>query len=155
MRSGGLAVIGMGLALGVLVSMVSVPVFAVVVNLPDPGLEAAIREAIDKPTGDIHETDLIGLTLLDAIDRGIVNLEGIQHGVDVTALLLHNNQIIDISPLSRLTNLTTLGLTGNQIIDISALSNLTNLTWLGLDVNQIVDISPLSNLTHLTWLTLG
>lgn len=32
-----------------------------VVTFPDPGLEAAIREATGKPTGDIHDTDVIGL----------------------------------------------------------------------------------------------
>jgi hypothetical protein len=53
---------------------------AVVVNFPDPGLEAAIRDAIWKPTGDIHDTDLIGLTSLDAGNRGISNLEGARSG---------------------------------------------------------------------------
>ena len=68
--------IGMVLVFGVLVAMVSIPVSAVVVNFPDPGLEAAIRDAIGQPTGDIHDTDLIGLTSLNADNRGIVNLEG-------------------------------------------------------------------------------
>jgi hypothetical protein len=52
-----------------------IPGSAVVVNFPDLGLEAAIRDAIWKPTGDIHDTDLIGLTSLDAGNRGISNLE--------------------------------------------------------------------------------
>jgi len=71
MGGGSLAAIGMALALGVLVAMVSVPASAVVVNFPDPGLEAAIRDAIGKPTGDIHDSDLVELTWLGASSRSI------------------------------------------------------------------------------------
>ena len=145
----------MALVLGVLVAMVSVPAFAVVVNFPDPGLEAAIRDAIEKATGDIHDTDLTGITSLNAANRGIVNLDGIQYCTDLTELYLNNNQIVDISALSGLTNLRWLYLGRNQIVDISALSRLTNLTSLFLRSNQIVDISALSGLTNLTHLWLS
>ena len=36
------------------------------VTFPDPGLESAIRDATDKPTGDILRSDLVGLTELTA-----------------------------------------------------------------------------------------
>jgi Leucine-rich repeat (LRR) protein len=132
-----------------------IPGSAVVVNFLAPGLEAAIREAIGKPTEDIYDTDLSGLTILDASEQDIVNLNGIQYCVDLTWLALTDNQIVDISPLSSLTNLTELYLYDNQIVDISALSSLTNLTELYLYLNQIVDISPLSNFTNLTELVLA
>ena len=126
------------------------------VNFPDPGLEAAIRDAIGKPTGDILDTDLIGLAQLNANSRSISNLEGIQNCVDLTNLDLGWNWITDISPLSALANLTVLDLHGNNwITDISPLESLTNLMELDLHVNQIVDISPLSDLVNLTWLHLG
>jgi len=134
--------------------MVSFPVLAVVVNFPDPGLEAAIRDAIGKSTGDIHDTDLVGLTSLNASERNIASLEGIQRCVDLTELYLWDNRIIDISPLSDLTNLRGLYLYINGIVDISSLSGLTNLTGLGLTWNQIVDISALSGLINLTRLYL-
>ena len=134
--------------------MVSVPASADVVNFPDPGLEAAIRDAIGKPTGDIHDIDLTGLTSLNADNRGIVNLEGIQYCADLTILVLQYNEIVDISALSGLTNLTGLYLLDNEIVDISALSGLTNLTVLRLTWNEIVDISALSGLTNLTMLWL-
>ena len=126
-----------------------------VVNFPDPALEAAIREAIAKPTGDIYDTDLIGLTILYANDRGITNLEGIQYCVDLTHLFLSTNQIVDISPLSSLNNLCDLDLGKNQISDISPLAGLNSLGWLWLDVNKITDISPLSDLTNLPRVDLG
>jgi len=142
-------VIGTVLTLGVLVAMVSVVVSAVVVNFPDPGLEAAIRDAISKPTGGIYDTDLVGLAYLNAGNRSISNLEGIQHCKDLTTLHLYDNQITDISTLSDLTNLTHLDLDSNQIVNISALSGLINLTWLNLGGNEIVDISPL--VSNLGW----
>jgi len=149
MSDGSLTAMGMALALGFLVAMISVPVSAVVVNFPDPALETAIRDAIGKPTRDIHDTDLIGLTSLNANNRGIVNLEGIQYCVDLTTLYLAKNKIVDTSALSGLTNLTTLYLYDNEISDLSELSGLANLTELALMENQIVDISALVHNTGL------
>jgi len=100
---------------------------AIVVNFPDPGLEAAIRNALEKPTGDIHNADLIGLTSLNAGARGIVDLEGIQHCVNLTYLSLMANEIVDISPLSDLTKLEKLYLSINNIVDIQPLVDNTGL----------------------------
>jgi len=125
-----------------------------IVDFPDPVLGTIIRDAIGKPSGDIYETDLIGLTKLRAYGRDIVNLEGIHHCVDLTVIVLFNSQIVDISPLAGLSNLGELYLDNNQIVDITPLSGLTNLRGLHLADNEIVDISPLSGLTKLTELWL-
>jgi len=146
---------------------------SVVANFPDRGLEAAIRETIGKPSGEILDIYLIGLAFLDANNRSISNLEGIEHCVDVEKLLLRgsgiadlglllgltklrwidlsDNEGVDINVLSRLTDLTELWLAGNEIDDVSMLSGLTNLRTLYLSNNNIRDISSLSNLTNL-WL---
>jgi len=125
------------------------------VDFPDPNLEAAIREAIGKPTGPIYPSDLVGLTSLSASLKSITNLTGLEHCINLTELDLEGNQISDISPLANLTNLTYLYLRDNQISDISALANLINLTLLDLCFNQISDLFPLTNLTSLTELYLG
>ena len=49
----------------------------VVVNFPDPGLEAAIGDAINKPSGDIYDSDLVGLIDLNASNRSISDLSGL------------------------------------------------------------------------------
>ena len=67
------------------------------VNFPDPNLEAAIREAINKPEGPITDEDLAGLTELDASNRGISDLTGIEHCINLQWLDLRGNQITDIS----------------------------------------------------------
>ena len=135
--------------LAVLVAIVSVSASADVVNFPDPGLEAAIREEIGIPTGDIQDSDLTGVTHLSASERGISELEGIQYCVNLVYLDLWDNRIDDISALSTLTTLEYLDLWDNQIDDISALSTLTTLEYLDLEGNQIVIIPDLSDLTVL------
>ncbi len=125
------------------------------VTFPDPNLEAAIREALNKQEGAITEEDLAGLTELDASERGIIDLTGIEYCINLEWLDLRGNQITDISLLSNLTNLQTLWSDHNQISDITPLSILTNLQWLGLSSNQISDIGPLIGLTNLWGLSLS
>jgi Leucine-rich repeat (LRR) protein len=129
------------------------------VNFPDANLQAAIREAIPKPSGDIYESDLIGpthvLTALLAESQGIEDLTGLEHCTALTTLMLHGNRAHDLTPLSGLTGLTTLGLISNQVSDISPLSGLTNLQRLGLEGNQIRNLTPLSGLTNLWYLRLS
>jgi Leucine-rich repeat (LRR) protein len=126
-----------------------------VVIFADSNLEAAIREAISKPTGDIYPSDLQELTRLDAWERNITDLTGLEHATSLTDLNLQGNPISDISALANLTDLTGLVLWHTQIGDISPLANLTNLTDLFLTVDQTSDISPLASLTNLAilWLT--
>ncbi len=129
--------------------------FGDVVTFPDPNVEAVIRDAIGIPTGDIEDTDLIGLTNLDASDRGITDLTGLEYAVDLTVLALWGNPISDLSPLSGLTGLTELVFGHNQISDLSPLSGLTNLSTINLNGNPVSDLSPLSGLTSLTRLYLA
>jgi Leucine-rich repeat (LRR) protein len=127
-----------------------------VVTFPDPNLEAAIREAIDKPIGDIYQSELEDLTEFSAEQGGIVNITGLEHCTNLRSLDLSLNHIIsDISPLASLTSLIELNLGSNEIGDISLLASFINLTLLDLGYNQIGDISPLANLTSLTSLSLS
>lgn len=120
---------------------------ASVVHFPDPSLEAAIRNAIGKQSGDIFDTDLAGLTRLNAYR--VADLEGIQHCVNLQRLELAYCEFTSISQLGSLTNLTWLRIMGMPVADIGPLSSLTNLRTLYLSSNHIVDINPLSDLTSL------
>jgi internalin A len=155
----------------------SFTVTGAVVSFQDPNLEAAVREALNKPDGELTTDELQTVTTLSAYSRNITNLNGIQNLTQLDFLDLDSNQISDISPLQNLTQLTYLYLSenkisnitplqnltilsnlflyGNQISNISILQNLTQLTWLFLSDNQISDISPLQNLTQLTNLGLS
>ncbi|HPO14815.1 MAG TPA: leucine-rich repeat domain-containing protein [Candidatus Hydrogenedentes bacterium] len=139
------------------VGVIVVPAIAnaVAVTFPDPNLEVKIRQEINKPTGDILDSDLLGLTVLAAEHAGITNLSGIQYCVNLTMLVLNYNAIIDVSLLASLTGLTELELRFNQIVDISPLASLTSLRWVLLADNQIVDVSPLANFTQFNDLRLN
>jgi hypothetical protein len=119
------------------------------VTFADHNLEAAVREAIGKPEGTIYPSDLADLTSLDASDRNITDLSGLEYCTPLTELWLGDNEIGDITTLSDLTNLELLNLNGNQVDDISALSDLTNVNYLYLADNEIRNITLLSNLVNL------
>jgi Leucine-rich repeat (LRR) protein len=91
------------------------------VTFPASNLEAAIRRAVNKPTGNITAADLAPLADLDAPAKLIADITGIEYCVNLSELWLGGNQISDISPLATMTDLTVLWLQGNQIsADISA-----------------------------------
>ena len=113
------------------------------VNFPDSNLRAAIRAAIGVPEGPIYPSDLEGLVFLDASERNIVDLTGLEHCTSLAYLFLVDNQISSISPLAGLTNLERLFLGSNQISNILPLAKLTTMLDLGLWENQISHISPL------------
>ena len=151
---------------------------AKVVTIPDAGLAAAVREALELTSDTVLTTfTILDLRVLNARERRITDLTGLEHAHNLEELNLYKNNISDISPLAGLTRLTELnlkinnisdvsplaGLTrlihldlgGNTISDVSALSSLTQLTELWLSQNSISDVSPLAGLTRLTELVLG
>ncbi len=87
----------------------------------DPNLESAVRDALSKPTGNLLSGEVGTLTFLNASNRNIVVLTGIENLTGLTSLTLSDNQIIDISPLEQLTALCSLTLANNQVRDVSAL----------------------------------
>ena len=105
------------------------------VHFVDTNLKAVVESTLGvlNPT----PTEMLSLTGLNANSKGIADLTGLEHALNLTILGLQRNQVIDISPLSGLAKLTNLDLFFNQISDISALSGLTNLTFLNLQYNSL------------------
>lgn len=126
-----------------------------IVTFADPNLEAAVREAIAIPTGDIHQSNLKELTTLSANSEDIINLTGLEHCINLVELSLSSNQISDLFPLAGLTSLAELDLGDNRITNIAPLSNLNSLTYLDLSTNEIDNVSALSSLTKLINLDLS
>ena len=133
-------------------AMLPVPAAATdpVVTFPDVNLEAAIRVAISKPTGDIYASELAALYALNANGRSIGILDGLEYCTNLRWLLLRNNQVSDLSALAGLTYLEGLDLTNNQVSGLSALAVLTRMTVLDLSDNQISDVAPLAAMDNLT-----
>ena len=124
--------------------------------MPDPALREAVREKFGIPADSPLTLAYVQLhlTSLNAINKGIVDLTGLEHATDLQFLVLPRNNIQDLSPLSGLTGLVFLDLGDNQISDLSPLAGLVNLEVLGLSGNQIVDVSPLAGLVNLRYLSL-
>ena len=128
---------------------------SIVVSIPDANLAAAVRSSIGlAPDDAITSHAMRRLTRLDAPNRQIRNLTGLEHATNLGRLYLLGNAISDISVLSGLIQLSRLDLARNAISDVSALSGLTRLDRLYLSNNTISDISALSGLTQLTYLVL-
>ena len=121
--------------------------------VPDVNLRAAIAEALGKPSGASLETeDIARLTRLEADEKGISDLTGLEYATRLERIELRRNAISDLSPLTDLVRLNNIKLRGNQITDVSPLAKLINVDWLGLEENQITDVSPLQGLVKLNGL---
>ena len=126
------------------------PMCDVLVQVPDPALDAVIHDAMGIPAGNpIPPISAPGLSELRADGMGIRSLSGIECFTGLTLLDLIDNQIQDISPVAGLVNLTELDLNGNKVQSIAAVARLTNLTELELTQNLITDIRPLASLVNL------
>ncbi|MDE0685868.1 MAG: leucine-rich repeat domain-containing protein, partial [Candidatus Poribacteria bacterium] len=148
------------------------------VAIPDPNLRAAIAEALGKENAavvSITAEEMATLTYLDANDRDIRDLTGLEYTINLENLKAHDNQITDLSPLSKLINLRVLNIWHNPIESLSPIAGLSNLEHITLvgdggisDIfplvglvklrhfltwgNPISDLSPLEGLTQLEFL---
>ena len=141
---------------------------AKVVSIPNPNLVAAVRKSLNMSSGEPVTThSILSLVKLEALNRGIKSLTGLEHAVNLTEVVLgseyihgegyvNSNAISDFSPLEKLTNLARLDLEGiSGLRDVSALANLTNLRELSLWGTDVSDVSALANLTNLVSLELN
>ncbi|MDE0484832.1 MAG: leucine-rich repeat domain-containing protein [Candidatus Poribacteria bacterium] len=103
-------------------------------------------------------TDLTPLSELNLIEliignNPITDIHPLSTLINLEMLILENCEVFDISPLSALKKLRILDLTNNQIEDIRSLAALTGLRTLWIKGNPIRDLNPLSelNLTDLKY----
>ena len=129
---------------------------AQVVEIPDPNLEKAVREALElTDNAPLTQQEMLKLTLLHAGHRGITDPTGLEYATNLWNLSLFNNQVQDIAPLANLTNLAYLNLGLNRVENLEPLAGLIRLQTLDLLDNRIKDITPLANLRNLTRLILS
>jgi internalin A len=101
--------------LGVLTAAGCAVAVAQEVFIPDPGLNAAVREALPKPNGPLTEQDLLGLTNLNASSRNISNIVGLDAARNLVSLNLQINHLTNVSLPDTLTNLLVLDLSSNSL----------------------------------------
>ena len=123
--------------------------------IPDPVLASAIRGALNirsNPKSSITPNDMLKLTELSPA-RGVRNLTGMEHAINLRELGLYGSNISDVSPLSGLKNLEKLALYGNNISKVS-LSDMPNLKELNIGNNPLSKVS-LSGMLNLEALNLS
>ena len=119
-------------------------------TIPDVNLADILREKLDIELNDpIPIEKLKTLKELDASNRNIEDLTGLQNATNLKVLNVAQNKITDLKPIANLTQLTELWLYHTPISDLSPLANLTKLTYLCANHNKISDITPLTGLTQL------
>ena len=127
------------------------------VNIPDANLRAAIEEALGKTSGArITADEMLTLTRLEAENRSIEDLSGLETATNLEVLMLSHNLISDISPLAALLRLHHIRLEDNAISDISPLAGLIGLDdYLNISHNVVSDLSPLTGLINLRGLNIS
>ena len=126
------------------------------VNIPDTNLREAINEALGKaPDARVTVDEMETLTRLEANNRRISDLTGLETATNLEDLRLNHNLISDLSPLAELIRLHRIQLEDNTISDISPLKGLINLGNLHIPHNLISDISPVEGLVNLRWVNFG
>jgi Leucine-rich repeat (LRR) protein len=121
----------------------------------DPGLEAAVIAALGRTAGPVTLGDMAGLTSLDASNRGIFSLNGIEKAVNLQSLYLKGNSISNVTPLGGLTDLSVIDLADNRVRDIGPINALPSLSALVLDRNPVGNPASLASALALTNLNIN
>jgi hypothetical protein len=125
------------------------------VAFADSAMEAVIRVIVQKPEGDLLSSDLAGVSEIQANDRGIHSLDGLQYCVSLIRLNIRGNAVTDLSPLTSLAQLTDMDASSNDISDLQPLADKGSLMNLSLGDNAIHDLGPLQALQGLNVLYLN
>jgi len=112
-------------------------------------IEVAIRQYINKPTGELTKADLEKVNKLDIRQRKLTDVTALEKLTQLTALVLDTNHLTDVKGLENLTQLKLLWLGRNQLTDVKGLEKLTQLTDLGIHSNQLTDVRGFEKLTQL------
>jgi len=126
-----------------------------VVEFSDPNFEVVARRAAGVPEGcPFCLAYLDAVTLIDGEGASIASIDGIEHFHDLEAVLLHFNQIEDISPLGRLPVLAHVKISENPLASVSGLEASTTITSFVARECPIADIEFLRSNVKLTLLEL-
>jgi len=149
-----------------------------VVEISNPIVEKAIRNKLEKNSGELTKADLakvnnlvlINVKLTDLSDleplkqlesihlewNGLTSVKGLDKLTQLRKLTIAGNQLTTVKDLDKLTELESLSLSANRLTEMPmGLEQLTQLKVLNLEVNQLTDVTGLEKLTKLTILDLS
>lgn len=112
-----------------------------VIQFPDPNFEAAVREFIAKPKGDILDSDVAKIIELDVSDLYIVDLTGIEYFTALEVLNCSENQLTTLD-VSQNTALKEFYCWDNQLMMLDVSQNITmNKLYCGVNQLTMLDVS--------------
>ena len=126
--------------------------------LPDENLASAVRQFVFEKRDNAEplvEGDLASIAIIQAPDKGIRSLAGLEKAVSPASLDIGLNDVTDLSPLTGMDRLQFLNAGRNEIQDLSPLAPVTALQYLELSANRIRDLKPLAGLTNMSALYLS
>src|SRR5262245_15853898 len=129
-----------------------VSTYAQDVSIPDPGLNAAVRETLQKPVGPLTEQDLLSLRTLNARRRSVRRIDGLEAARNLVSLELPINLLTNFALPGTLTKLTNLDLSINSLTNCFIPNGMTNLASLVLEANALRNLTlpgDLRGLKHL------
>lgn len=140
---------------------VEMPIIAV--SFEDREFEKMLRKIINKPSGEIYNTDLIDIKEIIIFGEIAKNPDHCEYTMDLEKVLYweenesyeERGKIKSLNDLKWFKRLERLDMSYQDISDISILSDLKNLKVVELSYNNITDISPLKNMTNLKGLHLA
>lgn len=118
-------------------------------------VEKAIRERLNKPTGEITREERASITELDLINSDMRDLTALAGMSGLQTLNLGSTQVSDLAPLAGLSGLQELHLAATHVSDLAPLTMISGLRKLHLAGTQVSDLTPLAGLTRLYILDLG
>jgi len=98
-------------------------------------IEAAIRRAAKKPTGELTKADLEKLEVLDLRNKHLTEVKGLEKLTQLERLYLSGDQLTSVKGLEKLTKLKGLRLFENKLTDVKGLEKLTQLEKLWIHDN--------------------
>ncbi len=114
--------------------------------IPDSNFKNYLLRFDTSADGEIDATEAAQVNVIYCGNRGIANLSGIEHFVNLTTLYCANNQLTSLPNMSALTRLQVLGMGGNNL---TALPNLAaSITTIYCDNNSINSLTNLSSGQH-------
>jgi Leucine-rich repeat (LRR) protein len=127
------------------------------VDFTDPILEQVVRAVTGSSTGAITYDDVGSIKTLNITSKAVRDLRGLECFTSLETLLAGHlgaprplNDIVDLTPLSRLEHLRFLDLDANlHLTDLSPLAGLPQLRELFLRSADVSDLSPLANVAKL------
>lgn len=124
--------------------------------IKNEALAEVVAGTLHKTPETLKEDDLRDLIQLDASDRDIDTIEGLQYAVNLEKINLSNNALTNIEPLRPLTSLIDVNLLGNRLRDIDPLNDHYQIKKLNLSRNNlyVMDISAIGSMISLEKLDL-